>query len=90
MKKQLLLGALFNALFLVVFAFIYAFALRPLVVNYDWASFAGEFWFFLIMAFVLPIVFFIKEQRRYALGGVLGILGYLLINSLLIGLSGLQ
>jgi hypothetical protein len=87
MKKQLLLGALYNALFLVAFALIYSVGLRHLVIAYDQASFLGEFWFFIVAAFVLPILFLMFGKRYLAFGGGIGIVAYLLLNSLLIGLS---
>jgi hypothetical protein len=90
MKKDLALGAIYNTIFLFVFVIVYSFGLNQLVTSYEWASFIGEFWFFILIALMLPVFFLIKGKSNLFIGGILGIFFYFVIGTLIMVITGVH
>lgn len=80
MKKEIIIGAISNALFLLIFAFLYQRVFRLWVISYKWATFLGEFWFFIFVILFFPIMFFIFGKKYLSLGAILGIGLYFMIG----------
>jgi hypothetical protein len=69
----------YNLLIMVGFAVAYGLALVHLVVQFPWAHFLGDVWFFAVVALCLPAYLFARSNRSMALGALLSFVPYLLV-----------
>jgi len=85
MKKKYILGAFVNFTFLGGYIFLYEMILREAVVRVRWLPHLGSFWFFTILALLVPIVLFKKGKQEMAMGALWSVtIGYCLICAYII------